>query len=37
MKTPHLNPRERKLLIVALCVMLLGGVAIAVVVRPAED
>ena len=37
MKTPHLKSRERKLLIVALCVMLLGGVAIAVVVRPAED
>ena len=37
MKMPQLNPRDRKLLIVALLVMLLGGVAIAVVVRPAQD
>ena len=37
MKMPQLNPRDRKLLIVALLVMLIGGVAIAVVVRPAQD
>ena len=37
MKMPPMNPRDRKLLIAALLVMLLGGVAIAVVVRPAED
>ena len=37
MKTPNLNPRDRKLLILALCVMVLGGVVFAVMVRPAED
>ena len=37
MKLPQLNPRDRKLLIAALLVMLIGGVAIAVVVRPAAD
>ena len=37
MKTPHLNPRQRNLLIAVLSVLVIGGVAIAVAVRAADD
>ena len=37
MKTPHLNPRQRNVLIAVLSVLVIGGVAIAVAVRAADD
>ena len=37
MKTPHLNPRQRNVLIAVLGVLIIGGVAIAIAVRANDD